>query len=200
MLSLFAPAAFTSLAFAMLTPLLHTVTLLANNESSFRDPLGTLSQGTWGNLHTAGILLFGTAQILLAVAMSGFDQGRLWPFGRLFLGAAGATLVFVAYYFATVEPGDLLGLNGNDPLVVVATLTGTAMGLLQPGCKRLLSWLGVFNAVCLGIWLLLIPAILLIDVISPGVYERTVGAVYVIWVVGMSYALMTCRSPESITR
>ncbi len=136
-------------------------------------------------MHTAGLVLFAASQLLLAMALDGLDHGWFWPWGRGLLGASGATVLFVAYYFATADQQALQGPDANDPLWVAASLVGFAMGVLQPGLSRLSRGLGAFNAVCLVLWLLLIPAILLIDVITLGVYERLVGSVYVVWVAGL---------------
>ena len=175
---------------SLATPILHGLALSASSQVMAGDPISALSQGSWGALHTASIVLFGAAQIMLAVALAGLDSGRFWPYGRALLGASGAALFFVAWYFAAAEPDVLQGPGANDPLWVVATLVGFAMGLLQPGLRRLSPRLGHFNATCLAIWLLLIPAILLIGVISLGAYERTVGVVYVAWVAGLGYAIV----------
>ena len=76
--------------------------------------------------------------------------------------------------------------HGRFDNPVVATLTGIAMGALQPGLARLSRWLGVFGALCLGVWLWLVPLILLVDNSWIGAYERIVGGVYVIWMTGLA--------------
>lgn len=162
---------------------------------SVDEPISAMSQAAWGGLHSLGLVLFGLAQLLLAVALRGLDAGRLWPYGRALLASGGVAVVFVAYYFATAEAATLDSPGANDPLWAVATLVGLAMGLLQPGLSRLSLGLARFNVTCLAVWLLLIPAILLIGVISLGVYERLVGSVYLIWVSGLSIGLLRRASP-----
>ncbi len=184
-----------ALLFSIATPVLHVTVLAAGGPAtSVHDPISALSEGAWGILHTLSLVFFGAAQMLLAVSLAGLDRGRFWPYGRGLLAVSGASVFFVAYYFATAEHDALQGPGANDPLWVVASLVGFAMGLLQPGLSRLSRRLGHFNGSCLVIWLLLIPAILLIGVISLGVYERTVGVVYVVWVAGVSYGAM--RRPD----
>jgi hypothetical protein len=182
-----------SLVASAATPILHCAVLLISGQDAVRDPISELSRHRWGELHTLGLLLFGAAQISLAIALAGRDRGRFWPYGRGLLGASGAGLIFIAYYFATANPDTLRGTDANDPLWVVASLVGLAMGALQPGFKRLSRGLGLFNGVCLGVWLLLVPLILLVDDDWLGAYERLVGAVYVTWVVGMASALVQVR-------
>jgi hypothetical protein len=178
-----------ALALALLTPVLHVVVLLACGDNSYRDPIAVLSQARWGELHTLGLLSFGVAQLLLAQSMGGLAPGRFWQFGRALLGLAGISLFPVAWFFAMAPEAALRGPEANDPLWAVACLVGVAMALLQPGLARLSPSLGRFNAACLLLWLLLIPAILLIGVISLGFYERGVGLVYTVWVAGLSYAI-----------
>jgi hypothetical protein len=179
------------------TPLLHCVVLLAAGQDAVSDPVSELSRHAWGVLHTLGLVLFGIAHVALAIALGGLDRGRLWPYGRALLGASGATLFFIAYYFMNAEPETLSGPGANDPLWVVASLAGLAMGALQPGLSRLSRHLGLFSAVCLGIWLWLVPVILLVDDTWMGAYERLVGLVYVLWVFGLSTALLQVSGDDS---
>ncbi len=160
------------------------------------DPISSLSQGEWGIVHTVSLAFFAAAQLLLAWALAGRDEGWCWPYGRALLAASGATVLFVAYYFATADQQALHGPDANDPLWVVASLVGFAMGFLQPGLARRSHGLCVFNLACLVAWLLLIPAIMLIDVMTLGVYERLVGSVYVVWVVGVCGGVLRGRAPS----
>ncbi|MEN1727666.1 MAG: hypothetical protein AAGJ52_04425 [Pseudomonadota bacterium] len=178
-----------ALVLALLTPVLHVVVLFACADNRYQDPIAVLSQARWGQLHTLALILFGTAQIILAWQLGGLDRGWFWQVGRALLALAGAGLFAVAWFFATAPMEALQGPEANDPLWVVASLVGFAMGCLQLGFNRLSSGLARFNAVCLVLWLLLIPAILLIGVISLGTYERSVGLVYVVWVAGLGVAV-----------
>ncbi|MEO0615617.1 MAG: hypothetical protein AAFY69_05725, partial [Pseudomonadota bacterium] len=58
------------------------------------------------------------------------------------------------------------------------------------GLSRRSRSIGLFSAVCLGLWFLLVPLILLVNESWIGAYERIVGLVYVTWVVGISYAIL----------
>ncbi len=178
-----------ALALSAITPLLHITVLLNSPALSAHDPIASLSQASLGWLHTISLVLFGGAQIALALGLKGLDRGSFWPYGRALVGGSGALLFYVAYFFATADVDTLFGPEANDPLWVVASMIGFAMGLLQPGLSRLSAGAGRFNALCLVIWMLLIPAVLLIGVVSLGVYERAVGLVYVLWVSGLCFAL-----------
>lgn len=179
------------------TPILHCVVLLLSGQDAVRDPISELSRHSWGGLHTSGLLLFGAAHMALAAALGGLDRGRLWPYGRALLGASGATLFFIAYYFMNADPNTLSGPDANDPLWLVASLVGLAMGALQPGFSRLSRQLGLFSAACLGIWLWLVPVILFVDDTWLGAYERIVGTVYVTWMIGVTSALLPLSGKHS---
>ena len=171
------------------TPILHTVVLILSGQDAVRAPISELSRQEWGGLQTIGLTLFGIGHVALAAGLHGLDRGRLWPYGRSFLAASGAVLFFIAYFFSTAEASTLRGPGANDPLWVVASLMGLAMGALQPGLSRVSPRLGLFSATCLGIWLWLVPLILLVNDSWLGAYERIVGTVYVVWMIGVSAEL-----------
>jgi hypothetical protein len=176
-----------SLACALITAVIHVAVLITDQTVGFQDPVSFLSHARLGSLHTLGLVLFGSAQIMLAIALADRDPGRFWPYGRGLLAAAGTMLFFIAYYFAVSDRESLAGTEAFDPLWIVACLVGLAMTLLRPGFKRLSASLARFNDGCLVAWCLLVPATLLIGVISLGSYERAVGLVYVGWVAGLGF-------------
>ncbi len=187
-----------ALVATLATPVLHAVVLITSSLDAVRDPISALSSQPWGMLHTLGLLLFGLAHLALALALGGQDRGRLWPYGRALLGASGVGLFAVAYYFASADVAVLTGPDANDPLWIVASLIGLAMGALQPGLARRSRELGLFTVACLGIWLWLV---LLAYFVTPswlGLYERIVGSVYVAWIAGVAAALLRLRRDEAL--
>lgn len=179
-----------ALAASLLTPVIHIAVLLRSGQDVAATAIAELSQSPWGALHSAELVLFSCAHLALAVGLGQRDKGRLWPFGRLLLAASGLMLLYVAYYFATASLAELRGPEANDPLWIVATLTGLAMGALGPGLARLSRQLGLMSGICLGLWLWLVPLILLVDNSWIGAYERLVGTVYVAWTTGLSLGLL----------
>lgn len=175
---------------SILIGLIHVIVLLTTGQDAVSTPISELSRGDLGWLHTIGLVFFGSAHVALAVALGGLDHGRLWPYARAFLVASGAVLVYVAYYFSTALGGVLQGPDANDPLWIVASLTGLAMGALQPGLARQSRKLGLFSTMCLGIWLWLVPLTLLVSDSWLGAYERIVGTIYIIWMAGVSLGLL----------
>ncbi|MEM6513115.1 MAG: DUF998 domain-containing protein [Pseudomonadota bacterium] len=180
---------------AFLTPFLHILVLLVSGQDAMTTPVSELSRQDWGVLHTVGLALFSAAHLSLAAGLGGLDAGRLWPYGRGLLVASGVTLIYIAYFFTAAETEQLRGPEADDPLWIVASLTGFAMGALQPGLSRLSRSLGLFSAFCFGIWLWLIPTVLLVNDSWIGAYERIVGTVYVVWILGISFG--TARSSGS---
>ncbi|MEM1112370.1 MAG: DUF998 domain-containing protein [Pseudomonadota bacterium] len=186
-----------ALACAMATLALHITALLLSPDLSAQDPISLLSHGPGAALQTTGLVLFGLAQLLVAIALSQPGHGRFWLFGRVCLAAAGLSNFYVAFYFGMTPLDTLRGPNANDPLWLTASLVGFAMGFLQLGFKRMSSELTAFNTWCLSLWILLIPATLLVDVLSLGVYERITGALYLAWVCGLAFLWRrTTRSEE----
>ncbi len=175
---------------SLATPVLHVVTLVADGLDPVSSPISELSRGDFRLVQTMGLLLFGGAHIALAIALGGLDRGRLWPVARALLLAGGVGQTFVAHYFLTASEATLYGPEANDPLWVIASLTGVAMGALQPGLARQTRGLGVFSVAVLGAWLWLVPLILLVNEHWLGLYERLVGVVYVTWLAGVSYGLL----------
>ncbi len=185
-----------ALAASLLTPVIHIVVLLRSGQDVAATPIAELSRSPWGALHTAELVLFSFAHVALALGLGHRDRGRLWPYGRLLLCTSGMVLLYVAYFFATASRSELRGPEGNDPLWIVATLTGLAMGALGPGLARLSRQVGLMSGICLGLWLWLIPLILLVDDSWVGAYERLVGTVYVAWTAGLSFGLLRLQDGE----
>ena len=185
-----------ALASTAATLVIHLVVLAVNSFSPVATPVSELSRHQWGVLQTIGLVAFGVAHIALAVALGGMDRGRLWPVARALLVAAGVGLVYVAYDFASGasgEPSSSLGLW------IVASLTGAAMGASQPGLSRLVRPVGIFSAVCLGLWLWMVPVFLLVDDAWRGGYERMVGGIYIVWLAGVAFGLMRRRNASAAT-
>lgn len=183
---------------AGLTLVLHVVVLIANGQNPVVTPISELSRNQWGSLHTLGLVLFGTAHLALAIALNRLDRGRLWPYGRALLVAGGVALGYIAYYFAMAPDTALSGADANDPLWIVASVIGLAMGVLQPGLSRLSQRLGLFSVICLGIWLWLIPLILLVNDSWLGLYERLVGSIYVVWIAGVALGLIRTTERHAV--
>lgn len=184
-------------AACLATLFIHITVLLISGQNWISTPVSQLSRGPWGWLQSLGLVLFALAHMLLAWRLSGLDHGRLWPYGRGLLLLAGLALVYVVWYFFTAQDNVLFGPNANDPLWIVASLTGLAMGALQPGLSRLSRLLGLFSSFCLGMWLLLVPLILLVDERWLGAYERLVGTTYILWLGGISAGLHVLTRPRT---
>lgn len=172
------------------TLVLHVVVTIANGQNPISTPVSELSRGKFGMVQTFALLLFGVAHIALAIALGGLDRGRLWPWARILLVLGGIGNFYLAWYFMTAPQATLYGPDANDPLWILASITGIAMGAVQPGLARQARGLSIFAVLVLGIWLWLIPLILLVNEDWLGLYERIVGLTYVVWLGGVSYGLL----------
>ena len=121
---------------SLLTPLAHLVVLIANGQNPVSTPVSALSRGDLAGRQTVALGLFGLAHMALAIALGGLDKGRLWPWARSLLVAAGRGNLYLAWYFATATAVPLSRPAANDPLWIIASLTGFAMGAVQPGLAR----------------------------------------------------------------
>ena len=172
--------------------LAHLTALGLSDLSAMRSPISQLSRGAGGTLHTSGLIIFGLAHLTLAGYLARLKPPSfMWRTGVWITALNGIGVMAIAVYFSTASDEQLFGPNANDPLSVLASSVGIAMGFLIPGLKYLSSMATRFNALCLLIWLALIPVILLLDASWLGAYERIVGAVLISWVGGI--ALLTSR-------
>lgn len=172
--------------------LAHLAALGLSDSSAMRSPISELSRGAGATVHTVGLIVFGLAHLTLAGYLGRLKPPSfLWRTGVWLTALNGIGVMAIAAYFATASDHQLFGPNANDPLSVLASSVGVAMSCLIPGLKYLSSFATRFNAVCLAIWLALIPVILLLDASWLGAYERIVAAVLVSWVGGI--ALLTNR-------
>ena len=172
------------------TLLFHLVVLGATGQNPVATPISEMSRQQWGGLHTFLLILFGGAHLALVIALSGMDRGWLWQIARGLLAASGLGLVYLAYYFYSASDATLNGSYAEAPLWVVASLTGLAMGALQPGLARVSHRVGVFSGICLGLWLWMMPLFFVVSDAWVGGYQRLVGAIYITWVIGVLLGLI----------
>ena len=193
------PALILALVGALLTPVLHGIVLIASQQAPLATPISALTQTPLGNLALLALLLFGGAQLLVGLALGMLDHGRLWPAARILVKGCGIAVWGLAYHFDQL-PSGAAGANSSDPLWIVASLVGFAMGCLIPGLRRIAPRLGRFNLACLIAWVLLIPLAGLMGDGLIGGYERLVGLIYVSWIVGLCMGLLSLgqRQPPSV--
>lgn len=173
----------------------HVSALSLSGHDAVVTPISQLSRGAGVLWHTLGLLAFAGAHLALGAVLGRIDAGGwMWRWGvrGLFLNAG--LLVLIALYFAFASDAHLFGPDANDPLSVLASVTGFVMGLLGPGWLRLHRSVGVFNALCLLVWLALVPLILWVDASWLGAYERIVGSVFLLWVAGLAWGAL--RVPD----
>lgn len=171
----------------------HVVALLVNDVSAASTPISQLSRGSLSWLHTLGLVLLGAAWLLITPSLWVRERTALWRAGCLLIGLSVPVLFYVAYYFATASDAELFSPNANDPLSVLASSLGVAMGAIQPGLRRINSSIARSNLLVLIVWIGLTPVIPFIEPGWLGAYERCVGALMLFWTWHLTNA---CESPD----
>ncbi|MEM1114828.1 MAG: DUF998 domain-containing protein [Pseudomonadota bacterium] len=169
----------------------HVVVLLVSDVSAASTPISQLSRGPLGWLHTLGLVMLGAAWLLITPCLWVRERSALWRAGCVLIALSVPVLYYVAYYFATASDAELFSPNANDPLSVLASSLGVAMGAIQPGLRRINSRIARSNLLVLIVWIGLIPVIPFIEPGWLGAYERCVGALMLIWTLLLTEAAAT---------
>ncbi len=169
-----------------ITLLAHLLVLFTSNVDAAASPISQLSRGNMGWLHALGLVALALGWLIIGTRNWRRDDGWLWRGGCLLLLAAVPVLLFVAYYFATASDAQLFGPNANDPLAVLASVLGVAMGALQLGLRRQNPGIARVNLLVLALWISLVPVIPFITADWLGAYERTVGALMLLWTLALT--------------
>ncbi|MFK8043807.1 MAG: hypothetical protein AB8B76_15810 [Congregibacter sp.] len=171
----------------------HLISLVMSGQGAMDTPISQLSRSVGAGVHTVGLLVLAVVQVALAVVLARSSNGSgLWTVAVWLLVFNGACLLFIAFYFLNASDTQLVGPDANDPLAILASSVGVIMGLLQRDLGRrapLCAWINGFLFV---LWLALIPVIPFIDASWLGAYERTVGAILLLWL-----ALLALLCPDS---
>ncbi|MEO1080434.1 MAG: hypothetical protein AAFY29_12825 [Pseudomonadota bacterium] len=168
------------------TLLAHLLALFISNVDAAASPISQLSRGSTGWLHTMGLAALGLGWLIIGCLYWRRDHGWLWRGGCLLLLASVPVLLFVASYFATASDARLIGPNANDPLAVLASVLGVAMGALQLGLRRQNPGVARVNLLILALWIALVPVVPFIGADWLGAYERTVGALMLLWTLALT--------------
>ena len=168
------------------TLIAHVLVLIVSNADAAASPISQLSRGNMGWVHGLGLAALALGWLIIATQIWRRDDGWLWRGGCLLLLVAVPVLLFVAYYFATASDVQLFGPNANDPLAVLASVLGVAMGALQLGLRRQNPGIARINLVVLALWIALVPVIPFITADWLGAYERTVGSLMLLWTLALT--------------
>ena len=171
----------------VLTLIAHVTALSLGGHDAIETPISQLSRTTFGLVHTMGLVALAGAWVCLALQLRGRTDGWLWLLAWMVLLACVPLLLFVAFYFSTANPGQLAGPDANDPLAALACVIGVAMGAFQPGLKHLAPRLAAINLLVLVLWLGAIPVIPFLADGWIGAYERSLGALLLLWTLMMSF-------------
>lgn len=163
------------------TFLAHLTALVVSGADAAATPISQLSRSAPPWIHSSGLLTLAIGWSLLGVRLWRIETGVLWRGGCLLLLCSAALLPYIAFYFATATDAVLTSADANDPLAILASLLGVAMGALQPGLARRSVAVGRANMAILVLWIALIPVVPFLTGQVLGAYERTVGALMLMW-------------------
>ena len=178
--------------------LAHTLALMGSGANPSADPISQLSRGDTVWIHSAGLLALGASWVIIGATSWRRDQSTLWRAGCVLLLFSAALIPLIAAYFATASDARLFGPDANDPLALLASALGVAMGALQPGLRRQSSRLAAVNLCILVLWLGLIPVIPFIEPHWLGAYERTVGVLMLVWTWTLSRLACEATSGQAV--
>jgi len=162
---------------------IHLWLLFASGLDPVSAPVAQLSQVQAGEWHGVALLLFAAAHLGLAALVYRPEGGKLHRIAVALIAIGAVLVVRVALHFANSEGA---AIGDSRPLWLLASVIGVAMGLLAPGLWRTRRRAAWFNLGCLAVWVALTPVFLLVPADWNGAYERLVGAVYTVWMIGLA--------------
>ena len=153
----------------------HLIALHLSGHSWIRSPLAELSRGHAVFVHAIGLLFAAVGQYLLGRLLRFPPPQRSGRLATRLTTVCAFLLIFSAWYFAQ-SAGSHAVL-----LWVLASLVGLTMACLWPYLNRHYLTASRVNLICLTIWIVLIPAGMLIPDSLTGAYQRLTGLVYLFW-------------------
>ncbi|WP_439106126.1 DUF998 domain-containing protein [Congregibacter sp.] len=174
----------------------HLLVMSLSSASAMSSPISQLSRGDGGIVHTSALVLLAAVQLALAALLwRAIESSPLWKCACVLMVFNGALLLFVAFYFVSAPYAQLFGPNANDPLAVLASSVGVVMGLIQRDLPGRAPRMARLNAVFFVLWLALIPVIPFLDASWLGAYERTVGAILLLWLAMLALLCPAAEDP-----
>jgi hypothetical protein len=172
----------------LVTLLAHLAALALSGADAASTPISQLSRAVPAWIHSSGLVALAVSWILIGTGFWRRSTGIVWRSGCVLLLASAALLPYIAYYFATAAETVLFSADANDPLALLASLLGIAMGALQPGLARSSKAIGAANLLILLLWIGLVAVIPFLNADVLGAYERTVGALMLLWTAILTFS------------
>ncbi|MBX2886245.1 MAG: DUF998 domain-containing protein [Granulosicoccus sp.] len=131
-------------------------------------------------MQTVGTLIFACAHLPVLRLLSQPPPGVPGQLARLLIAVSSLCLLYAAWFFTQTAAT-------HDPLLwFIASIAGLAMACMAPYLNRHYATASRINFACLLMWLGLIPAGIWIPDTFIGIYQRSVGLVYLIWLMALA--------------
>jgi len=167
----------------------HMVTLHTSNLSPASSPIGELALTDDAAWFRYGLWLFALGHIGLVLLLNKPGAGRFTRGAQCFLILNAVLIFWLPQHFASVSPAELASTAGGGPLWLLGGTVGFAMTCVAGALWRSDRSAAHFTLVCLLLWSVLAPVFFAIDPASIGAYQRSVGAVLLIWTAVLSVKL-----------
>jgi len=159
----------------------HISVLQSSDLNPVSSPIGALALSDSTNLFKYGLWVFALGHFALVVLINRPGAGRFTRAAQVFLIINSILIVWLPLHFASQAEPELTMAAGNGPMWLLGGSVGFAMGLVAGSLWQQQRALAYFSLVCLLVWSLLAPVFIAIDPSLIGAYQRSVGALLIIW-------------------
>lgn len=158
----------------------HIGTLYASGLNPVSSPISALALTDDAAWFRYGLWLFSLGHVGLVLILNRPGAGRFTRGAQLFLLLNSVLIFWLPQYFASVSPTELAAAAAG-PLWLLGGSVGFAMTCVAGALWRSHRSTAYLTLVCLLLWSVLAPVFFAIDPAWIGAYQRSVGAVLLIW-------------------
>lgn len=159
----------------------HLGALRASGLNPVSSPIGALSWTDDAAWFGYGLWLFALGHVGLALLLNRPGAGRFTRGAQFFLLLNAVLICWLPQHFASVSPTELATAAAGGPLWLLGGSVGFAMTCVAGALWRSHRSTAFLTLVCLLLWSVLAPVFFAIDPGWIGAYQRSVGAVLLIW-------------------
>ncbi len=144
-------------------------------------PIGALAKTDDADWFGYGLWLFALGHVGLALLLNRRGAGRFTRGAQLFLLVNAVLIFWLPRHFASISPPELASVAAGGPLWLLGGTVGFAMTCAAGALWRSHRSMAFLTLVCLLLWSMLAPVYFAIDPSWIGAYQRSVGAVLLVW-------------------